>query len=299
MINPSVLIFANPIAGRGRGKIVARRLEQHLLSAGYTVQTILEKPANAKLSTASSSAIAAIAIGGDGTLRGVVEFLCADGAEPPPLLPVPMGTANLMGRHLGVRWSSRNLGPAILETLRRRQIVRLDAARANGRIFLLMAGIGIDAQVVHLLDHMRRGPIAFTSYVLPAALTLANYQFPPISVTIDGRAVTKNIPAVAFIGNVKEYGAGFPILTRARPDDGLLDICVIPCDDRRQLLEILMLIATGEHPLREGVVYVQGKSVLVEAKKSVPVQVDGDSAGHTPLQIDLLSTRIPFLIPAR
>ncbi|HSV14571.1 MAG TPA: diacylglycerol kinase family protein [Tepidisphaeraceae bacterium] len=297
-MSETILIFANPIAGRGRGRVVARRLERELTAAGYSAITILDRPADVKLSAEHRAATAAISIGGDGTLRGVVELLMAADGNAPPLLPVPMGTANLMGRHLGMKWSAWNLGTSVLATLRRREIIQIDAARANGKLFLLMAGVGIDAQVVHLLDQMRRGPIDFTSYVLPAAMTFANYDFPAITVNVDGQTVARDTPAIAVIGNVKEYGTGFPILTEARPDDGLLDICVMPCRDRRALAEILMLVATGEHPLREDVVYLKGKSVRVESTTPVAVQIDGDSAGYTPLQIDLLAQRVPFLVPA-
>jgi diacylglycerol kinase family enzyme len=108
----------------------------------------------------------------------------------------------------------------------------------------------------------------------------------------------RDTPAIAVIGNVKEYGTGFPILTQARPDDGLLDLCAMPCRDRKELAEILLLIASGEHPLREDVVYVKGRSVIVESATPVPVQVDGDSAGHTPLKIEMVKERVPFLVPS-
>lgn len=293
----TIFIFANPIAGRGRGKTAAGRLERDLSAAGYSVRVFWDRPADISSTSLEGPARAVIAIGGDGTLRGVVELLIAQGKDCPPLLPVPMGTANLMGRHLGVRWSPQTLGPAVLATIRRRKTVQFDVATANGKLFLLMAGVGIDGQVVHLLDRMRTGPIDLTSYVLPAAAALAGYAFPALTVDVDGKMVLRDSPAVAFIGNIKEYGTGFPILTEARPDDGLLDVCVIPCRNRRELAEILLLIATGEHARREGVIYLKGKQIHVDSTIPVPVQVDGDSAGHTPLEIDLLPRRVPFLVP--
>jgi diacylglycerol kinase family enzyme len=51
---------------------------------------------------------------------------------------------------------------------------QLDAATANGELFLLMAGIGLDAKIVHELDRLRSGPIDLTSYALPAALALGS-----------------------------------------------------------------------------------------------------------------------------
>jgi diacylglycerol kinase family enzyme len=186
----------------------------------------------------------------------------------------------------------------VLATLRRRQIVRLDAGRANGQLFLLMAGVGLDGQVVRLLDSVRNGPIDLTSYLLPTALGLAGYRFPPVSVAVDGQRIASDLPALVFIGNVKEYGTGLPILTQARPDDGLLDVCVMPCRDVRDIAELLLLLTTGEHPQREGVVYIRGTHITVESPTPVPMQIDGDFAGYTPLVVDILPAAVPFLVPA-
>lgn len=292
-----VLIFANPIAGRGRGRPTAERLSVALAQAGYATDVILDRPADVPADRLAGAA-AVVTIGGDGTLRGVVDRLIAAG-DVPPVLPVPMGTANLMGRHLGVRWRPATLAAAVVETVRRRQVRHLDAGVANGRPFLLMAGVGLDAAVVHLLDRTRTGPIAYASYVVPTALTLAAYTFPPLTVEVDGRVVMKDEPALAFVGNVREYGTGIPILTRAEPDDGLLDVCAMPCRNPIDLAALLIAMAGGDHVRRPGVVYARGTAARVTGPAGpVPVQVDGDPAGFTPLDVSVLPGRVPFLVPA-
>jgi diacylglycerol kinase (ATP) len=293
----SVIIFANPIAGRGKGKTLAQRLERELIAAGVGADVFFDRPTDLSLVNLPESPKAAIAIGGDGTLRSVVNLFFSESETGPPILPVPMGTANLMGHHLGIHWPERGITQAIIETIRQRKILKLDAGRANGKLFLLMAGVGIDAQIVHLLDLMRRGPINMASYLIPAAMTFASYTFPPITVWVDNQMILRNKPAIAMIGNVREYGIGFPILPDATPYDGLLDVCVMPCKNRMHLIEILVDIAAGEHVNRDDVIYTKGKNVQVDSPKPLAVQVDGDSAGFTPLTVDLLPGRIPFLLP--
>ena len=137
-----------------------------------------------------------------------------------------MATANLLGRNLGLLWNHRDLPQRVSQLITERRMKKLDVAAANGELFLLMAGIGMDGAIVHELDKMRSGPIDYTSYALPAALALGTYAYPPITVTVDGRRVFTNRPAMAFVGNIKEYGTGFPLLPHATPDDGLLDSIV-------------------------------------------------------------------------
>ena len=42
---------------------------------------------------------------------------------------------------------------------------------------------------------------------------------------------------------------------------------------------------------------LRGKHVHIDSKRRVPVQIDGDAAGHTPVNIDLLPIRLPFIVP--
>ena len=294
-----VLIFANPIAGRGRGQAIARRLKDQLAAQGHSVRTLFD-PADAVASTEfhQNPVGVVIVVGGDGTLRTVANRLMAEFlATPPPLLVVPLGTANLMGQHLGIRWDPLHLEQRVLAAMQRRRIVHLDAARANGRLFLLVAGVGFDAHIVHEVGRRRRGPIHMASYLLPAARAVRDYLYPPITVTVDGRRMIDSTPAMAFISNIPEYGTGFPLLPHARPDDGALDVCIIPCQSRRQLVSLFLHAAAGEHLEAEGVAYCKAQHIVVESSQSVPVQIDGEPAGHTPLRIDLLPVRIPFIVP--
>jgi diacylglycerol kinase family enzyme len=310
--NGRVFIFANPIAGRGRGAELARRLETGLSEQGYDVETWLDRADSFDLARLAGAepARAAIVIGGDGTLRGVAHHLFLEGQngnpEPvtvltpqcPPLLIVPLGTANLMGRHLGIRWNKTTLVAQVAAVLARNKVVSLDTGVVNGKLFLLMAGVGFDARVVHELDRLRRGPIRIANYITPTLLALANYDYPPLKVVVDGSTVADGEPAVAFVGNLPEYGTGFPILPHARGDDGVLDVCVLPCRSRVDLVRLFVLAALGEHVNADGVVYVMGRHVRIESHgKEAPVQVDGDPAGHTPASIDLLPIRLPFIVP--
>ena len=162
---------------------------------------------------------------------------------------------------------------------------------------MLMAGVGFDAWVVHELDRMRDGPIDLMNYIMPAVKAIAEYRFPVLEVIVDGKKVFKKAPALALVGNIREYGTGFAILPEARPDDQLLDVCVMPCASPMDLIKLVLSAAAGEHVRQEGVVYVKGRRVRIESTTPVPVQVDGEPAGMTPVEIDLLPCRIPFIVP--
>jgi diacylglycerol kinase (ATP) len=291
----NVAIVANPIAGQGKGRAAARLAQKGLDAAGIHSRTIFDLPSASGEHLTAADAI--VAIGGDGTLRAVAGRCLLLGGKIPPLLPVPMGTANLMGRYLGIDWLAADLGQRIVQSIQRASIAQLDAAEVNGQLFLLMAGVGIDAQIVHELDRIRRGPINFASYVLPAAMAITSYRYHPLQVVADDEEIFPSAPAMALVANIAEYGTGFPLAPHARPDDGMLDICVIPVESPVDAVQKFFHAAAGEHLLIEGVVYARGKQIEIHCPEPAPIQIDGDAAGYTPARINLLPMRVPFIVP--
>lgn len=351
-----VWIVANPSAGRGMGEIVAESIRAAVDAAGYVAHLTLTHPAETPLPCRAEDLRALIVVGGDGTLRAAIERLIRlvpDAREMPPILPVPMGTANLIGQYLGrprtlldigvenarsaasggLRAGLRRIGSSSLpsrlenlsdrlcrigaavadglegpvveragemarevaETLHRGRLRHLDVGLANGMPFLLMAGIGFDAHVVHTMDRRRQGPIGLWSYAVPALSAVARYGFPPIEVSVDGVRRFGPQPAVVIVANLPLYGTGFPIIPAARGDDGLLDVICLPCRSRVELARIISLAAFGQHLEVPGPHELQGRVIELRSPEEVPVQVDGDPAAHLPLRCELLPRQIRLL----
>src|SRR4051812_50022824 len=70
VVMASVLIFANPISGRGRSRTFAQRLEHRLVAEGYEVRVFLERADRVRRAQLDPKAVAGIVVGGGGTLRG-------------------------------------------------------------------------------------------------------------------------------------------------------------------------------------------------------------------------------------
>lgn len=297
-VSRRVLIFANPIAGRGKGAATARRLEGALRVSGFEPVCVFDKPAGAVLP--EGEVRAAISIGGDGTLRGVVARLSPPRfPRTPPMLVVPTGTANLMGQNLGIDWTDADLERRVVATIAAGRTVMRDAASVNGELFLVVAGAGLDGQIIHELEKRRTGPITLLSYALPSALSVTAWRYPPITVEVDGRRVFGPAPGMAMAGNIKEHGIGFSFLAEAVPDDGKLDVLALPCKTLFEGMELLLAAAAGQLQHLEDVVYVHGKQCRVEsAGEPLPLQADGEAAGFTPMEIGMLDFQVPFLVPA-
>jgi diacylglycerol kinase (ATP) len=302
----TIVIFCNPGSGRGRGIIIASQLQATLIRAGFHIIVHTQHPA-IKIATENetgfhwshvSRAYAIIVIGGDGTLRAVVEQLLLQvHSNPlPPILFIGLGTANLMQKHLQLKYLSDDIGNTVIELLHKRRVKYIDVAALNERPFLLMVSCGFDAAVVHALTRVRRGPIRKWSYVMPVLNSLHSSDFIEVSVLVDNQRVHQHAPALVYVGNVREYGTGFAVLDQAISDDGLLDVCILPCDSVAKLMQIAIKTSMGAHHDLPGVIYTRGKNITIESVAPVPVQMDGDAAGFTPADIRLLDRRAGFIV---
>ena len=347
-------VLANPRAGRGRAERIATLTTRALAAAGWDSKLSTQHPE--QFIPAGGPPNACVVIGGDGTLRAAVSRLLQEfGDDTPPILPVPMGTANLMGQYLGTprplgqiavegalqtaeafypspeRLVGRAVGPRIYRRTRRllgklapltssgaRQTAaavvaslaggtarRLDVGEAGGHPFLLMAGIGFDAHVVHALDRRRRetpGPVGLLSYALPALSAITQHAFPKLIVRVDGRRVWGPEQGLVMVANVPQYGTGFPIVPDARADDGRLDVLCLPCRDRPSLARLFAEAAIGSHVRLTGTASVTGREIQIESvagSGNVPVQIDGDPGGTLPITLRVHPAAVPFVISAR
>jgi diacylglycerol kinase family enzyme len=294
-----VLILANPIAGAGRAVALAHRVAR-TVAKSHHVTLLTCRPSELPADELAAEPIACVVVGGDGTIRELVERQMTLRPAGPlvPVLPVPFGTANLLARHFRISSDARRVPANVASMLQSPHVRSIDAATLNGRLFLLMAGVGVDAWIVHALHRHRRGPISKLSYMRPAFASLARTVPPRISVRVDGQTVIDSAPATALIANLPEYGTGRPIIPSALGDDGLLDVCVwrgiTPLSPGIVHLAALAGLATRV----PGAKLLRGRIVEIDSSVPLPIQADGDPAGMTPARIELPGRTVPFIVPA-
>ena len=235
---------------------------------------------------------AILVVGGDGTSGEVINGLTDHDV---PLVILPTGTENLLAREVG---ASRD-PVAIAEALVSGQARPLDLGVVNGRRFASIVGIGFDGECVRRLAGRRMGHITHFDYLWPVWRSFWEYALPHIEIEADGEPVFSG-RGLAFIGNIGRYSLGLRILKRARYDDGLLDLCVLPCDSRRALVGEAFQVLRGTHIEQPGTVYRQCRTVRVHgADAPVPIEVDGDVGGHLPVSVSVAPGAVRLAVTCR
>ena len=287
-----VLVIGNPTAGSGRARRRAAALVRHLERRGHRVECfVTERAGDARRRAAECEGRVdcIVAAGGDGTLNEVLNGL----ADPrrTPLVPMALGTANMLARELAIP----NDPAALAALIEAATVRRVDMGRLDGSRFLGVVGIGFDARVTENVRHVRRGRLGYRGYVLPILRTLARYRPPRLAVRLDGGAPIEC--ALAIIGNLRCYGGVLRVTAAARCDSGHLDACLFRSASAVDLVRYSWPAFRGRLAANPRVVYRTATLIEVDAEGRVPVQADGDAWGATPIRIGIEPGVVPILAP--
>ncbi len=208
------------------------------------------------------------AAGGDGTVRACAEALAGTGV---PLAIVPLGTANLTARALGVPARPDRAVDAGFDGRDR----RIDLARVDGTRFAAMAGIGLDAAVVEAAREQLKRRLGWVAYAVSGATRLS---LPPhdFTVCLDGAGPLRRRARCVVVANAGLLPGGFTLLPRAKLDDGLLDVGILAPSGTWGWVQVAgRVLARGgrqDGPLEQ----FQARRVQISADAELPRQVDGE-----------------------
>ncbi len=242
----------------------------------------------------SGQLCAVIAVGGDGTASVVRNHVPLD----IPLLPVPLGTENLLGRYLGQVPTPQ----AVCRTIQQGVTISLDLGRAGDKVFLIMISAGFDAEVVRSLHENRRGNIRRTAYFLPTLRTMLSYTYPQMRLYLE----TGGEPAKAlkvcrwlFGFNLPLYALGLSIAPDAVATDGLLDVCTFDRGAVWSVGRYLWHVARKMHLTLPDAGLCRARRFRLEPTTSAAVayQLDGDYSGTLPVDVEVLEGQSRLMVP--
>jgi len=290
-----VLVIGNPAAGAGRAGRRVAALVAALGRRGHAVESLLTtRPgeARARAAAAEGRFDCMVAAGGDGTLNEVLNGLADPRATP--LVPMALGTANMLARELAIPRAPAALA-ALIES---GAVRRVDMGRVDGTRFLGVVGVGFDAMVTEAVRQRRRGRLGYRGYVLPILRTLARYRPPRFAVRLDGGAPIECAFAIAC--NLPCYGGVLRVTPDARCDSGRLEVALFERATAADLVRSAWPAWRGTLAARRWVRCGAATRIEIDgAAPPVAVQVDGDAWGTTPIRIELEPRAVPILAPAQ
>lgn len=262
-------ILYNPISGRGESLATAHELHALLQKEGYISQIIQSQPKTraSLLFEPLERLDALVALGGDGTLLGLLDTLLD---LQLPIYLMPFGNECLFSKEFGM---SKN-PEKVLEAIKANTVLENDVAIANGERFFTMLSIGFDSEVVHKVSKIRTGPIN-KMYYLRAILKCIFAHVPPeITLSIDSEKIIDKKKGFLNIANTKQYALGILFNPKADAQSRSLTATFIPYNTSLSFLwqTFCFFLKKGSDSFE----LPKGQSFEISLTNKYPIQVDGD-----------------------
>ena len=270
IVNPTKIV--DPEAFQAQ---VAAAASAHGWDEPIWFETTPEDPGTSMAEDAlAAGAEMVIAAGGDGTVRVVCAELARTGVS---VGIVPLGTGNLLTRNLGL---PLHIGDAIEVAMsgqdRAVDIVGFSGDGIDDTCFTVMAGLGLDAAIMHGAADEMKARMGSSAYVV-SALRQVRYPAVRVEITVDDGEPMHYRARTVVIGNVGAITAGIPLIPDARIDDGLVDVVVIAPVRTWGWLALLWRVLTRRRRTDHRLDRMRGRNVVLKAEKPSPRQLDGDT----------------------
>jgi diacylglycerol kinase (ATP) len=276
------VIIGNPKAGRARRKDCLKRCAEILRSGGLDVEVWpTEHPRHATELAALAGTRLVVAAGGDGTVNEVVNGLRSDAT----LGILPLGTANVLARELGLPLNAEAAGKRILTGNERRIDVGVATSHeGRERRFTCMAGIGFDAHVVNEVTPRLKQYLKVLAFPLVALKVYLEGDLPPLHI-VHGDDV--RVTQFAIVANGQYYGGDFRVAEEAALTTGKLEVVLVDRVGRLLRADILARILVKK-PLDRSMRSFTAKELRAKSPGAqVPVQLDGEVWGRLPMSFHI------------
>ncbi|MEO6533807.1 MAG: diacylglycerol kinase family protein [Pseudolysinimonas sp.] len=237
-----------------------------------------------------------IVAGGDGTVRAVAEVVAGSKV---PLALLPSGTGNLLARNMKLTLNDvpNSLSTAFTGTEREIDVARIDIRRhddsVDSHVFLVMAGAGLDAQIMANTDDELKKKAGWLAYAQALIVVLRDKNVLRLNYKLDDRRNRSERARALIVGNCGSLPANIMLLPDAAVDDGLLDLIVLKPESFRGWLAVIVKIFWENGVIKrtplgkrmkelntESVDMHQGAALVVKLNRPEILQLDGDPFGE-------------------
>lgn len=294
-LDRQVAIIFNPVAGRRRPGLVEQVMAA-ATDAGAVVSLHTTDAAGHATSIArdlarSGTADVIVAAGGDGTINEVVNGMAASGlTDLPPLGVVPLGTANVLAHELGLTGAATRIGRHLALGPAR----TVHAGLANGRLFTMMAGVGMDARVVAGIDPALKRRIGKGAYALGGLREIfagpaLDYD---VTLTAPDGGISRHRAVSCILCKGHFYAGTFILAPEVRLEQPVLHAVLFTKPGRLAALTYACAMTLGLLPGRSDVLVLPAVAARIEGPVAEPVQGDGDIIARLPVDISIWSGRL-------
>ncbi len=279
--------IVNPGSRSGHGKAVwqtverileREQVEYHVFFTDYRYHAT----ELAREITSRKEKLTLVALGGDGTIdeviNGIQDFARVTFAY------IPTGSSNDFARSLNLPTDTEE---AVLNILHPKYLQKIDLGLAlmdgEEHRFAVSCGCGFDAAVCHealasrfknLLNKLKLGKLTYVGIALKQIIMSKYFAS---TLILDDHKTLRYKKTFFIAGmNCRYEGGGLLLTPNAKPNDGLIDICVVEGLPRLVIATMLPTAYIGKHTIFPGIHLFRAKKFELKFGEQVTFHTDGE-----------------------
>jgi YegS/Rv2252/BmrU family lipid kinase len=300
-------VVVNPIAGSGKGlddfPLISKLLRDNNIRCESVFTEHKYHATELTVSAVTQGYRHIIVVGGDGTLHEVVNGLFIQNVVEPSAVTIAViavGTGNDWIRMFGIprRYSAAiraiKDGYTFLQDVA--EISYEEAHYRQTRHMANVAGVGFDAAVIkQTMRSKAKKHLKASGYMWCLIRSFFRHKSTGTKVWVDDKLIYNNLLFSIAIGVGKYNGGGIQQLPQAVPDDGLLDITLIKPLHWWHVIFRLRRLFNGTIYSIGHVLHAQGEHIRIESSPEIPLEIDGELYGGTPIEVNVLHRAIKVI----
>jgi diacylglycerol kinase (ATP) len=296
-----VWLVVNPSSGKNDASDHAAALGDRLREAFGHVRVAPTAGPGDAAGTARAAAEAGARLlfvaGGDGTVNEVVNGLCSVPARARPAVGIlPLGTGNDFARALGIEGTPLEALEALLDG----DSCAVDLGRVNDRVFLNVSAGGLAGEVSDAVTPELKTLAGRFAYVLGGVRAFLAHEGFEVRyrARVGGKTARGRERLSMFaVCNAPTFGGGRVIAPGARPDDGLLEVCLVREAPAFEFAALAAKLAEGKHLDDPNVVWLRAERLDLIFGKMTKINADGEVFEARSASYEVLPRALRVLAP--
>jgi YegS/Rv2252/BmrU family lipid kinase len=290
-------VIYNPYAGglARRGHLLQRTIE-HLAEIGIPARLVPTQGPNTATQLTEQAIKAGtdliLVAGGDGTINEVANGMVHSDVA---LGILPGGTANVLAHELKMKGGVLRAAAKLRSMVPCRVSLGLLRSATGDRYFLLMAGAGLDAQIVYDLNLDLKAAVGKLAYYAGGFRQVFR-TIPQFDVEIEGK---RRRCGFALVSRVRNYGGDLEIARGASLLRSDFEVVLFEGSSSISYLRYLAAVVAGRANKMKGVLVTRATSLICDnpADNRIYAQIDGELICHLPVRVEIVPAALTLLVP--
>ena len=303
----STVFLVNPASDNGATGKRWPELAHRAAGLGLTGETVFsERPGHLiELAerAARDDAALVVAVGGDGTLNEAVNGLVRAGGVATELATIPIGTGMDFVRTYGIPARFEDaVRTACAGKTRTIDVGRVtyrtwDGAEAE-RYVANVGSVGMSAAVAQRANGMSKVAGGRATFFYALVRVFLEWKNTLVSVELASGERREGHMHDVIVANGQYHGGAMWLAPEAQPDDGLFDVILIGDITKRDFMTTAPKIYRGTYLSHPKVELLRSRAVAVDAPERLPIELDGEQVGTTPVRFEVVPGALRVRVPA-